>query len=72
MKAWDAVFNFFFKSPLLFTDKREKTERTRVSAAASADVGPQSPWGSEMPNEILLKIFENVVASHGSLPSAIR
>ncbi|XP_021186681.3 uncharacterized protein LOC110373642 [Helicoverpa armigera] len=52
--------------------KSEKTERTRISGAESKDTGPQSPWGHSMPKEILLKIFEYVVASQGTLPSVIR
>lgn len=52
--------------------KSEKTERTRISGAESKESGPQSPWGRSMPKEILLKIFEHVVASQGALPSMIR
>ncbi|KAJ8734729.1 hypothetical protein PYW08_013979 [Mythimna loreyi] len=52
--------------------KSEKTERTRISGAESKETGPQSPWGYSMPKEILLKIFEYVVASQGTLPSVIR
>ncbi|CAH0600580.1 unnamed protein product [Chrysodeixis includens] len=52
--------------------KSEKTDRSRISGAESKETGPQSPWGHTMPKEILLKIFEYVVASQGSLPSVIR
>ncbi|KAJ2946468.1 hypothetical protein O0L34_g12513 [Tuta absoluta] len=53
-------------------DKSEKTERSRVSAADSKEIGPQSPWADRMPEEILFKIFENVVTLQGTLPSVIR
>lgn len=56
----------------IFAEKSEKTERTRISGAESNETGPQSPWGHSMPKEILLKIFEYVVASQGTLPSVIR
>lgn len=56
----------------IFAEKSEKTDRTRISGAESKETGPQSPWGRIMPKEILLKIFEYVVASQGSLPSVIR
>ncbi|CAB3237177.1 unnamed protein product [Arctia plantaginis] len=52
--------------------KSEKTERTRISGAVSKETRPQSPWGHSMPKEILLKIFEYVVDSEGTLPSVIR
>lgn len=56
----------------MLTEKSEKTERTRISGAENKETGPQSPWGHSMPTEILLKIFEYVVASQGTLPSVIR
>ncbi|XP_075986005.1 uncharacterized protein LOC142983068 [Anticarsia gemmatalis] len=52
--------------------KSEKTERTRISTAVSKETGPQSPWGYNIPPEILLKIFEYVVSPQGTLPSVIR
>ncbi|KAL4706879.1 hypothetical protein ACJJTC_010113 [Scirpophaga incertulas] len=53
--------------------KSEKTERTsRISAAESKNIGPQSPWAQSIPEEILIKIFEYVVHSQGTLPSVIR
>ncbi|CAG9783073.1 unnamed protein product [Diatraea saccharalis] len=52
---------------------KKKTERTtRISAAESKDVGPQSPWAQLMPEEVLVKIFEDVVTSQGTLPTVIR
>ncbi|KAM3966600.1 F-box and leucine-rich repeat protein 6 [Aphomia sociella] len=53
-------------------DKSEKTERNRVSEATSKDSGPQSPWAHTIPEEILEKIFANVVSSQGTLPTVIR
>ncbi|RVE50402.1 hypothetical protein evm_004939 [Chilo suppressalis] len=51
---------------------KKKTETTsRISAAERKDMGPQSPWAS-MPEEVLVKIFEYVVASQGTLPTVIR
>ncbi|XP_039765497.1 uncharacterized protein LOC120637648 [Pararge aegeria] len=52
-------------------DKAQKTERTRSSETDSKESGPQSPWAHSMPEEILVKIFENVV-SNGTLPAVIR
>lgn len=57
---------------IFVTEKSQKTERTsRISAPERKDVGPQSPWAS-LPEEVLMKIFEYVVASQGTLPSVIR
>lgn len=52
--------------------KKEKTERNRISAVQNKDTGPQSPWGMSMPREVLLKIFDYVISSLGTLPSVIR
>ncbi|XP_034824045.1 uncharacterized protein Fbl6 [Maniola hyperantus] len=52
-------------------DKAQKTERTRSSGTENKESGPQSPWAHSMPEEILVKIFENVV-QHGTLPTVIR
>ncbi|XP_049887470.1 uncharacterized protein LOC126381937 [Pectinophora gossypiella] len=54
------------------TNKSEKTERSRVSAADNKDTGPQSPWADRMPEEILFKIFDLVVTTQGTLPTVIR
>ncbi|XP_026764086.1 uncharacterized protein LOC113522559 [Galleria mellonella] len=53
-------------------DKSDKTERNRVSDATSKESGPQSPWASSIPEEILEKIFAYVVSSQGTLPTVIR
>lgn len=53
-------------------NKGKKTERNRLSGAEVKDTGPQSPWGHLMPKEILLKIFEYVVHSQGTLPAVIK
>ncbi|XP_023934488.2 uncharacterized protein LOC112043346 [Bicyclus anynana] len=52
-------------------DKAQKTECTRSSETDSKGSGPQSPWAHSMPEEILVKIFENVV-QQGTLPAVIR
>lgn len=64
--------NNCIKKCILFLDKSEKTERSRVSGTERKNSGPQSPWAEAMPEEILIKIFENVVSSQGTLPSVIR
>lgn len=56
---------------ITFSDKSEKTERSRDSVSDKS-ARPQSPWAETIPKEILLKIFECVVASQGSLPTVIR
>ncbi|XP_063373075.1 uncharacterized protein LOC134661086 [Cydia amplana] len=52
--------------------KTEKTDKSRVSGSSSKESGPQSGWASSMPEEILVKIFEYIVASQGTLPSVIK
>ncbi|XP_045502076.1 uncharacterized protein LOC123699220 [Colias croceus] len=52
--------------------KAQKTEKSRSSAAESRDAGPQSPWATSMPEEILTKIFEYVVIQQGTLPAIVR
>ncbi|XP_038209514.1 F-box/LRR-repeat protein 6, partial [Zerene cesonia] len=52
--------------------KAQKTEKSRSSAAESRDAGPQSPWATSMPEEILMKIFEYVVIQQGTLPAIVR
>lgn len=66
------LYNVTFSCSYSFTEKSEKTERTRISGAVSKEIELQSPWGYSMPKEILLKIFEYVVDSEGTLPSVIR
>ncbi|XP_068628328.1 uncharacterized protein Fbl6 [Battus philenor] len=54
--------------------KSEKTEKSSVRGdnSKSKDTGPQSPWAHSIPEEILFKIFDYVVATQGTLPTVIR
>ncbi|CAH4014924.1 unnamed protein product [Pieris brassicae] len=59
------------RKPTNSKSKAQKTEKSRDSPAVR-DIGPQSPWGTSVPVEILSKIFDNVVVQQGSLPTIVR
>lgn len=52
----------------------KKRRRVNNNKATTVEKEPeeQSPWGSMIPDEILLKIFESVVSQEGCLPSLVR
>lgn len=52
------------------TDK-PKNKKSAAISVEYTEPDEQSVWGSRMPDEILLRIFENAVNQHGCLPTIV-
>lgn len=53
-------------------EKRPRRVNNNKATTVEKEPGEPSPWGTMIPQQLLLKIFENVVNQEGCLPALVR